>query len=633
MRRYRSPAIIAAAQKGLRPCVTLGVLIGCLIVLQPGLAAVTPEDITQAFSRVSPVAWMGALLATALSFAALGAYDVLIHRWLATGVPTRRAALSGAAAIGVSQTIGFGLFSGTVARARLLPNMTLLGVGRITLVVASRFVVALAVTLSLAAVVLGAPRGMPTFLIPLGLGLVALGVGLSLAQPRWLPFRMPSLLICGGVLLATTLDTGLATLAFWLLLPDSAAISFAVLLPAFLLALGAGIMSGTPAGLGPFEVSLLALLPTLPDPELLCTIIAFRMVYFALPAMVAGFVLIFGAHGLGKATTPTPTRPAPPKWAEAGLAHQGELHWTNSGDRTLKPGETGQCLVAVGRDADNPGAFASLARSRGLIPAFYKCNARGAAAARRQGWRGVRIADEMVLDVADYDTSEPARRRLRRKLRAAARSGVCVKEAPHVLPMDNMARIAKAWSDARGGEKGFSMGRFAPDYVAHQRVFLAYRDGALLGFVTFHTTANTAAKTVDTEWTLDLVRVADGAPDGTMFALVDAALGAAAKAGVARLSLAAVPSGLAAALAARLGVKSGLAQFKRAFAPRSDPLYLVAPHWFGLILAAVDITRRIHRTCPMPRAKPASNLAKEDYDEFEFAKMPAFTQKPRVLSP
>ena len=81
--------------------------------------------------------------------------------------------------------------------------------------------------------------------------------------------------------------------------------------------------------------------------------------------------------------------------------------------------------------------------------------------------------------------------------------------------------------------------------------------------------------------------------------------------GCPRLALAAVPlragsessSGLAehamlTALRASLGTPqggAGLRQFKSAFAPRWERLYLAAPNRLALALAAVDIARRIAR--------------------------------------
>lgn len=603
---------VLAAPKGVKHLFTIGVLIACFLALQPHLTAISAQDLAGAVSRIAPQTWALALTVTALSFAALGAYDVMIHRWLNTGISTRRAAISGAGSIGVSQTVGFGLLSGTVARARLLPELSLFEVGRITATVGISFLGALAVVIALALVLHPGDRMGLGWIVPVGLGLGAMLVALSLVQPRWLPFRLPSLKVLGAVLAATVLDTLFAAVALWLLLPETAGITFGVLLPAFLIALAAGILSGTPAGLGPFEVTLLALIPTAPQADLLCAIVAFRLVYYGVPAVLAALVLLIGP-GTTKTSTPPP-KTAPVCRAEARLARLGEVSIEAHGPASHTVGRTGQCLVAVGPPTSGDvltaparDALAHQARREGLTPALYKSDARGTCLARKAGWSALHIADELVIDTAAFTLERPEVRRLRRKLRASQKAGVKISLAGPVLPVCEMTQVAQVWAKARGGERGFSMGRFAPDYVASQQVFLAHSGDRLVAFVTFNT--------CDQEWALDLVRFSDEAPDGTLYALISAAIEAAKVAKVPRLSLAAVQAGITAKIAARLNQKDGLAQFKTAFAPRRERRYLAAPSRFGLFCAGLDITRRIHR--PVPLAN--SDAVHEVYDQFEFA--------------
>ena len=86
------------------------------------------------------------------------------------------------------------------------------------------------------------------------------------------------------------------------------------LLPVFLLALGLGIASGSPGGIGPFEATLLALLPGIEASGLLAGILAFRVLAYALPAACgAAWVLASrrgdpgdSAHRRGSAIAPHP---------------------------------------------------------------------------------------------------------------------------------------------------------------------------------------------------------------------------------------------------------------------------------------------------------------------------------------
>jgi len=66
------------------------------------------------------------------------------------------------------------------------------------------------------------------------------------------------------------------------------------------------------------------------------------------------------------------------------------------------------------------------------------------------------------------------------------------------------------------------------------------------------------------------------------------------------------------ALRARLGTSqggAGLRQFKSAFAPRWERLYLAAPNRLALALAAVDIARRIARPRRLPSLGAEHNAA------------------------
>ena len=68
-------------------------------------------------------------------------------------------------------------------------------------------------------------------------------------------------------------------------------ISFIAFLPIFLLALGAALLSTTPEGVGPFELMMLELLPQFPASEVFGSILAFRIVYYAIHDLCSLFAL------------------------------------------------------------------------------------------------------------------------------------------------------------------------------------------------------------------------------------------------------------------------------------------------------------------------------------------------------
>ncbi|MEM6823509.1 MAG: phosphatidylglycerol lysyltransferase domain-containing protein, partial [Pseudomonadota bacterium] len=595
----------------------LGVLAVSAVLISQRLDDTDPSEIWRLVQSIPAANWYVALILTAMSFAAIGLYDVAVHRWLNTGVTGRRAATTGAAAIAVSQTVGFGLVTGTIARWQLLPELRLERAAQVTAVVAGSFACSLVVSIGLAGLVFGLPEAVPRSIVPLGIGLGLAVFVASIAQPRRLPFRPPSVRILGGVLGATLADTVLAALALWVLLPDPSLLTPTAIIAAFMVATGAGLLSGTPSGVGAFELTLLWLLPEIPEADLIAAALAFRLVYYAVPAILGGLTL-FAAVLCAPKPRETETLPDAPGRdhirAEAKLVRQGEFSWRRAGPGHVAASETGQTLVALGDPAVSSSdvlptlaAFGKSARAIGLSPALYKCSARTAATARQIGWRALHVADELWLDPATYRTDGPQRARLRRKLRAAQRAGCHVTHGTR--PRAEMEAVASDWLERHGGERGFSMGRWDWHYAASQIVFLAWQGDRLVAFATFHHTSM--------EWTLDLMRASRDAPDGTMHALIDLALKTAAMNGCARLSLAALPSDVVSRFCKRIGWKDssgdGLRQFKSSFAPCREPRYIAAPSWLSLALAALDIRRRIMRPVALQETIRPQTEAQSEY--------------------
>ncbi|SIS84384.1 phosphatidylglycerol lysyltransferase domain-containing protein [Phaeovulum vinaykumarii] len=622
----------------LRQAAVIGALVFFAWLLRERLAALDTGAILAAVGDVSAAQWAGALAATLISFLAVGQYDAVVHRMLGTGQPAARARISGAAAIAVGQTLGLGLVTGALVRWRLLPGAGLAEASRITAAVTASFLAGWAVVTALALVLLGAAFPGAALIGLAGLAGAGALMGLMVMHPqlrigRW-TLRTPSLPVVGRVLVLTFIDTFAAAAALWILLPDSSPIPLLALFPAFLLAQGAGLVSGTPGGVGPFEMALVALLPGTQAEPLLAAILAWRVVYYALPAMMgAGAMILRPMPRRARARTPRPDlrlraqaprpRIAPPApeltphlarlvaaapQAELGLLRQGEHGVLMAADGTggWMAGRTPQALVAI-RDPFGTPAAALLSRLRaeaieqGRVACLYKVGGRAAAAARRAGWHVVPVAREAWIDTARFTEKGAARAGLRRKLRKAEKAGLRIELAHAPLPLAPMAQIATEWTAARGGERGFSMGRFAPHYVAGQKVLLAWMGDDLVAFASFHAS--------DSEWVLDLMRPGAAAPEGTMHALIVAAVAEARAAGARRLSLAALPppadtaTGPAALIwkrAEKGNGTAGLRQFKEGFGPSWETLYIAAPTRGALTLAAMDIARQIRRPGPLP---------------------------------
>jgi phosphatidylglycerol lysyltransferase len=564
------------------PVLALGVF-GALFVRH--IAQMDSAAIWDAFASLHGWQWAAALGFTALSFRAIGVYDVLVHRVLQTRQHPSLARGAGVKAIAVSQTLGFGAVTSALVRWRCLPDLSASAIARLSATVSLSFLAALAVVAALIVPLSG--------LLPNASGLVLGGVaslaGLILLarlshRLGWIPtpVRTSTLL---ALVLATAADTGFAAAALWVLWPEP--ISFQLLFAAYLVALGAGLLSNAPGGVGAFDLTLLALIPVSDPASTLAALLAFRALYYALPAAIALLCLI----------RPTPIiAPRPLKHPEAALARQSAHIFPHKKAPLL----TLPCWGSGAVLGDLPqGMSLSDLRSSGAPCALYKCSAQQAALARKSGWHAIRCAEDALIDLSTWSKEGAKKRQLRRALSGFEASGLTISE---VRDTASLAPIAQKWARAAGGERGHSMGRFCPDYLSNQRVFAAYVGSTPVAFVSFHT---------GPRWTLDLMRHTDlscGAPlpNGTMHALVNAGLLSAKQEGVTQLSLAAVPSPADTLPYASRAIASaaGLRRFKQTFNPAWQPRYLCARTKTDLVLTMATLAYAIHK--PLPLLHPKS---------------------------
>ena len=327
---------------------------------------------------------------------------------------------------------------------------------------------------------------------------------------------------------------------------------------------------------------------------MIATVLAFRIVYYALPASVAILILMRPGEARASSDVAKMANPHRVTRAEALFADpSGKDYLATSSGQFLHTAEASQMLVSLGDTTTGAhlaqGCLDSLekqADARSLWPMLYKCSGRSAVAARRRGWRVVRVSDEAWVDPRTYSTTGVKLRQLRRKLKNADKAQVSVALATS-LPLNEMDRVAIDWAARVGGERGFSMGRYSHTTVARQEVLLARHHGRLVAFATFHVT--------ETEWALDLMRSTSDMPDGTMHALINHALLAAGENGATKVSLAAMPLAKPTTMLRPLAklCGPGLRQFNLSFAPNVWPLYSAAPSSLVLLVAAPDLLLRI----------------------------------------
>lgn len=585
--------------------VTLAILAACLWFLGTRLQDIDGAALAQSLSGLHPLQWGFGLFAVFLAFLAVGRQERVILHHFGFDIDRLHVTTAAMATAGVSQCLGFGPVVGAMIRARLLPDLGL----------RQSFMVSAATTMGFFG---GAGLVAATFLalngsLWAGLGLV-LALGLILArnlagERSWRGIRLPGT----GAILAlmgwVAVDLLCLSFAFWVLLPWGSGPGWVEVVAAFITSLALGLMSGSPAGTGAFEALVILQLPQMAPEPLLAGLLAFRGAAYALPAALGACWTLVG-RSLLRAPRPGPQRLDPASVPFAAL-DRAEVQLVRQGDLELLRDRMGQLwattvlgaqraligdpVVPVGRrHALSPGAEICRREGRGAL--FYKIGARQALAARRAGMAVLRIASEAVIQPAAHSTEGPRHAGLRRKLRHAGKAGIVVRERQLDLELAiEMAGLARVWARAHGGERGLTTGRWGVTYVSGQRLFVAQdATGRLQAFATFHA--------CEREWVLDLIRFGKTVPDGTLYLIVQTALMQAKAEGVARFSLAAVPTesfGLEGMLGRRLRPFSqrarGLYQFKSTFAPTWEPRYAAAPGWLGLLGGLLLLARAIRQ--------------------------------------
>lgn len=590
----------------LRVFCAVAVITLCAILAKPLIAPINWSLVAHAGRNLDAWQWGGSVLACIASFMALGRYDVLVHRHLGTGISTQDAQLSGASAVALSQVLGFGLLTGTIARWRALPLLSMSQAGAVTALVSISFLLAWLFLFGISGLISQHPLPLPALAFA-ACTFSALCLALFTLLRRYIQIKghrvqFPSLRAIRGLVQFAFLDTLFAALALWLLLPAGIEIGFGGIYTLYLACLGGALISNTPGGIGPFELLVLFALSHHDINDIMASMLAFRLIYFALPACAA--MLFLWLKRPMAMQTPSPQPELHSLHAESAVARQGGGYLYNQEQRlcaaTMRSTQSLACLFEPCKQVgDARIALEIAARAQAASPILYKCAARSAIEARRAGWAVERIASDAVISLKTARLDLPARSGLRRKLRKAKKAGVDIAQvAPSEQVLRQAQRIDQDWQRLHGSARGFSMGRFESRYVAEQKIVTASRDGEMIAFITCHHS--------DAAWALDIMRHGTDVEDGVMHALVWHALERAQQAGCMRFSLASAPCNdapLFRALA-RIGLDAskdarGLLQFKSSFAPQWHPLYAAAPSKGALYLGLWDIWQEVQDPPPL----------------------------------
>jgi phosphatidylglycerol lysyltransferase len=267
------------------------------------------HDVLAAFSGIEPKRIIAAALLAAGSYLALTGYERLALEYVGHSMPWRRYGLTSFVAYAVGHNLGLAALSGGAVRYRLYAPLGLGAVEIARIVAFCTLTFALGVG-TLAGVSLIAHAGEAATLLHSSaalsttLGVVSLALVIAyllacsfrrtpVAWRGWtLPLPGPRLALA-QVLVAST-DLLLASGCLYILLPPGSDVSFLAFAGLYMVALAVSVASMIPGGLGVFESILVLLLPSIPTPQMLGALLAYRLVYYGLPFVLA--LLLLSVH-------------------------------------------------------------------------------------------------------------------------------------------------------------------------------------------------------------------------------------------------------------------------------------------------------------------------------------------------
>ncbi|HUU29005.1 MAG TPA: bifunctional lysylphosphatidylglycerol flippase/synthetase MprF [archaeon] len=242
---------------------------------------------------------------TALNYLVLTGYDTLAFRYIRYPMPYRRAAPASFVAYAFTNNIGFSVLSGGFVRYRLYSawGVSARDVARIIAFCGFTFWLGFLAVGGMAFLFTQPSENahlLHSTLRPLGillLGLLAgyLIVTVKRTEPlrfRQWEFPLPNLRLGSAQVGLSTIDWLLASGVLYALLPSSVSLTYPHFVALFMLAMLAGSVSSVPGGLGVFETVLLLLLSGhIETTAALGSLLAFRVIYYLLPLLLASGVL------------------------------------------------------------------------------------------------------------------------------------------------------------------------------------------------------------------------------------------------------------------------------------------------------------------------------------------------------
>ncbi len=294
---------------------------------------------------------------------------------------------------------------------------------------------------------------------------------------------------------------------------------------------------------------------------------------------------------------------AEPTRANLALLGDKALLLDDANRAMLMYGVEGRSWVALGDPIGDESAteelawqFRELADRHGGWPVFYEVGTERLPLYIDLGLSLMKLGEEATVPLSDFALEGNRRKGLRRAVKDGEKRGVTFEVRPQSETgalMPTLQQLSDAWlGEKRVREKGFSLGRFTPEYVERFPIALVRHEGTPVAFATVWSGAHKA------ELSVDLMRWTPSAPSGMMdFLFVNLMLWGREQ-GYQRFNLGMAPlSGLepralaplwnrAGSMVFRFGEHfynfRGLRHYKEKFDPIWEPRYLASPGGLAL---------------------------------------------------
>jgi phosphatidylglycerol lysyltransferase len=265
------------------------------------------RDVQAAFRAIPGRSFVLALLCAAASYFLLTQYERLALRYAGADLSYSRVALTSFIAYSVGHNLGVAALSGGAIRLRMYsaaglaaPQIAqIVGFGSLTFILGATTLtgISLIVDAGLASSLLHASRlvaiGGGSVLLLLVLSYLAVtATGRGPVEVREWSVALPGPRMTLQQIGLAASDLLCVSAVLYVLLPAASDVTFWAFSGLFMVAMSAGVLSAVPGGLGVFEAVFVVLLPGVPASQLLGVLIAYRLIYYALPFLASVALLV-----------------------------------------------------------------------------------------------------------------------------------------------------------------------------------------------------------------------------------------------------------------------------------------------------------------------------------------------------